>query len=49
MESIGVRPVKEAAVVVDEEEYVSQSILYKEFTSIATIDKAWTFNSPNGI
>ncbi|PWA86149.1 acylaminoacyl-peptidase-related protein [Artemisia annua] len=48
MESIGVRPGKEVAVGVDEEEYVSQSKLYKEFTSIATIDKAWTFNSPNG-
>ncbi|GKA42209.1 acylamino-acid-releasing enzyme-like protein isoform X1 [Tanacetum coccineum] len=48
MEAIGVRPVKEAADAFTDEEYVSQSKLYKEFTSIATIDKAWTFNSPNG-
>ncbi|GKC09949.1 hypothetical protein Tco_1001559, partial [Tanacetum coccineum] len=50
MDGVGVRPVKEVAVGIDaftEEEYVSQSKLYKEFTSIATIDKAWTFKSPN--
>ncbi|KVH88800.1 WD40/YVTN repeat-like-containing domain-containing protein, partial [Cynara cardunculus var. scolymus] len=43
-----VSPVKEVAVGPDdfiEEEYASQSKLYKEFTSISTIDKAWTFKS----
>ncbi|GJS84762.1 phosphoethanolamine N-methyltransferase [Tanacetum coccineum] len=48
MDGVGVRP--EVAVGVDaftEEEYVSQFKLYKEFISIAYIDKAWTFNSPN--
>ncbi|GKD18320.1 hypothetical protein Tco_1207478, partial [Tanacetum coccineum] len=48
IDGVGVRP--EVAVGVDaftEEEYVSQFKLYKEFISIAYIDKAWTFNSPN--
>lgn len=52
MDGIGVRPVKEAAVSLDaftEEEYVSQSKLYKEFANISTIDKAWTFKSSTGI
>ncbi|GJR32881.1 high mobility group B protein 6-like protein [Tanacetum coccineum] len=52
MDGVGVRPVKEVAVGIDaftKEEYVSQFKLYKEFISIAYIDKAWTFKSPNGI
>nr|GEY05122.1 DnaJ domain, zinc finger, CCHC-type, tetratricopeptide-like helical domain protein [Tanacetum cinerariifolium] len=52
MDGVGVRLVKEVAVGVDaftDEEYVSQFKLYKEFISIASIDKAWTFKSPNGI
>ncbi|GJX29388.1 hypothetical protein Tco_0237467 [Tanacetum coccineum] len=51
MDGVRVRLVKEVAVGVDafiEEEYVSYFKLYKEFISIASIDKAWTFNSPNG-
>lgn len=43
---------KEVAVGLDafvEEEYASQSKLYKEFTSISTIDKAWTFKSSSGL
>ncbi|KAK9064601.1 hypothetical protein SSX86_015983 [Deinandra increscens subsp. villosa] len=32
----------------EEEEYVSQSKLYKEFASMPTIDKAWTFKSSRG-
>ncbi|XP_065863188.1 acylamino-acid-releasing enzyme isoform X2 [Euphorbia lathyris] len=32
-----------------EEEYASQSKLLQEFTSISSIDKAWTFKSNNGI
>nr|GEZ02453.1 DnaJ homolog subfamily C member 2-like [Tanacetum cinerariifolium] len=50
MDGIGVRLVKEVAVSVDaftEEEYVSQFKLYKEFISIASIDKSQTFKSPN--
>ncbi|GKC57658.1 acylamino-acid-releasing enzyme [Tanacetum coccineum] len=51
MDGVRVRLVKEVAVGVDafiEEEYVSYFKLYKEFISIASIDKAWTFKSPNG-
>ncbi|GJZ96026.1 hypothetical protein Tco_0668360 [Tanacetum coccineum] len=50
MDGVVVRQVREVAVGVDaftEEEYVSQFKLYKEFISIASIDKAWTFKSPN--
>ena len=32
-----------------EETYASQSKLLKEFTSIASIDKAWTFKRDSGI
>ncbi|GJV87583.1 hypothetical protein Tco_1531521 [Tanacetum coccineum] len=52
MDGVGVRLVKKVAVGVDaftKEEYVFQFKLYKEFISIASIDKAWTFKSPNGI
>ncbi|CAI9285139.1 unnamed protein product [Lactuca saligna] len=51
MDAIGVSPKKEVAVGVDasiEEEYASLSKLYKEFTNMSTIDKAWTYKSPNG-
>ncbi|GKB61423.1 hypothetical protein Tco_0917609 [Tanacetum coccineum] len=51
MDGVRVRLVKEVTVGVDafiEEEYVSYFNLYKEFISIDSIDKAWTFKSPNG-
>ncbi|CAH1427163.1 unnamed protein product [Lactuca virosa] len=51
MDNIGVSPKKEVAVAVDasiEEEYASLSKLYKEFTNMSTIDKAWNYKSPNG-
>lgn len=32
-----------------EGEYASQSELLQEFTSISTIDKAWTFKPENGM
>lgn len=32
-----------------EEEYATQSKLLREFTTIANIDKAWTFPSGKGI
>lgn len=32
-----------------EEEYASQSKLLQEFTSISSIDKAWTFKSNSGM
>jgi len=32
-----------------EEEYSSQSSLLQDFTSIPTIDKAWTFTSDGGM
>lgn len=50
MDGSGVSPVKQVESGLDafiEEEYVSQSKLYKEFTTISTIDKAWTFKSSN--
>lgn len=43
---------KEVEVSVDafiEEEYASQSKLYKEFTDMSTFDKAWTYTSSNGL
>ncbi|KAJ9536989.1 hypothetical protein OSB04_029722 [Centaurea solstitialis] len=52
MDGSGVSPAKEVAVGLDaviEEEYASQSKLYKVFTSMSTIDKAWTFSSSNGL
>ncbi|XP_071696534.1 acylamino-acid-releasing enzyme-like isoform X2 [Rutidosis leptorrhynchoides] len=52
MDAVGVSPAKESTVGLDsfiEDEYVSQSKLYKEFTSLSTIDKAWTFKSSNGV
>ncbi|KAF5778995.1 putative acylaminoacyl-peptidase transcription factor WD40-like family [Helianthus annuus] len=51
MDGSGVSAVKEVAASVEvnmEEEYVSLSKLYKEFTSMSTIDKAWTFKSSSG-
>ncbi|KAL8265639.1 hypothetical protein R6Q59_002983 [Mikania micrantha] len=52
MDGVGVRAVKEVTSNLigeeEEEEYVSQSKLYKEFTSMSTIDKAWTFKSSSG-
>ncbi|KAL4590504.1 hypothetical protein LXL04_003435 [Taraxacum kok-saghyz] len=43
---VGVTPVNKDAFI--EEEYVSQSKLYKDFTNMSTIDKAWIYNSSNG-
>ncbi|KAK8684694.1 hypothetical protein V6N13_040710 [Hibiscus sabdariffa] len=51
MDSSEVSPVKEFPVGLDEdaeEEYVSQSRLLQEFTSISSIDKAWIFKSESG-
>ncbi|KAI7747553.1 hypothetical protein M8C21_015238 [Ambrosia artemisiifolia] len=51
MDGSGVSAVKEVAPNLDanmEEEYVSQSKLYKEFASMSTIEKAWTFKSSSG-
>ncbi|KAK4586245.1 hypothetical protein RGQ29_023433 [Quercus rubra] len=45
-------PIKEMPLGLDtttEEEYASQSKLLQEFTSIPSIDKAWTFKSDDGI
>nr|POE82514.1 acylamino-acid-releasing enzyme [Quercus suber] len=45
-------PIKEMPLGLDtttEEEYASQSNLLQEFTSIPSIDKAWTFKSDDGI
>ncbi|XP_050219092.1 acylamino-acid-releasing enzyme-like [Mercurialis annua] len=47
-----VLPAKELAVEMDassEEEYATQSKLLREFTSISSIDKAWTFKSNRGM
>lgn len=52
MDGSEVGEVKEVAVNLDaftEGEYASQSKIYKEFASLSTIDKAWTFKSSNGI
>lgn len=52
MDASGVSAVKEVAANLDaltEDEYVSQSKLYKEFVSMSTFDKAWTFKSSTGI
>ncbi|XP_022760213.1 acylamino-acid-releasing enzyme isoform X2 [Durio zibethinus] len=52
MDSTKAGPVNELPVGLDEaseEEYASQSKLLQEFTSISSIDKAWTFKSDNGI
>lgn len=51
MDSPGVSPVMEVAGSLDaftEEEYDSQSKLYKQFTNISIIEKAWTLKSSNG-
>ncbi|KAL3828737.1 hypothetical protein ACJIZ3_017539 [Penstemon smallii] len=48
MNSIGASPTKEMPTSLDaatQEEYASVSKLLQEFTSIPTIDKAWTFKS----
>ncbi|XVF66569.1 hypothetical protein PTKIN_Ptkin10aG0047700 [Pterospermum kingtungense] len=52
MDSSKAGPVKELPVGLDEateEEYASQSKLLQEFTSISSIDKAWTFKSDSGV
>ncbi|XP_023761603.1 acylamino-acid-releasing enzyme isoform X1 [Lactuca sativa] len=52
MDGSEVGEVKEVAVNLDaftEGEYASQSKIYKEFASLSTIDKAWTFKSSNGL
>nr|XP_043633501.1 acylamino-acid-releasing enzyme isoform X2 [Erigeron canadensis] len=51
MDGCNVFPEKEVGAGLDafvEEQYASLSKLYKEFTSMSTIDKAWTFKSSNG-
>ncbi|XP_076949770.1 acylamino-acid-releasing enzyme-like [Bidens hawaiensis] len=51
MDASGVSGVKEVAANLDaftEDEYVSQSKLYKEIVSMSTVDKAWTFRSSTG-
>ncbi|KAK1439527.1 hypothetical protein QVD17_05347 [Tagetes erecta] len=51
MDRLGVSAVTEVAANLDdftEEEFVSQSKVYKEFTNMSTIDKAWTFKSLSG-
>lgn len=52
MDASGAGSLKEAPLGVDmamEEEYVSQSKLLLDFTTICTIDRTWTFKSENGI
>ncbi|KAK4586247.1 hypothetical protein RGQ29_023434 [Quercus rubra] len=52
MEDSKAVPIKEMPLGLDtttEEEYASQSKLLQEFTSIPSIDKAWTFKSDDGI
>ena len=52
MASCGSSSTKEVPQGIDpamEETYVSQSKLLKEFTSIASIDKAWIFKPDSGI
>uniref|UniRef100_M1B1L6 Acylamino-acid-releasing enzyme n=1 Tax=Solanum tuberosum TaxID=4113 RepID=M1B1L6_SOLTU len=51
MDSVGASSPKEFPLGLDaslEEEYSSQSSLLQDFTSIPTIDKAWTFTSDGG-
>ncbi|KAL3507757.1 hypothetical protein ACH5RR_033139 [Cinchona calisaya] len=51
MDSSGLSSFPQIPVGLDkvcEQEYTSQSKLHQEFAEIATIDKAWTFTSPNG-
>ncbi|KAI3695684.1 hypothetical protein L1987_78683 [Smallanthus sonchifolius] len=51
MDGAGVGALKEVAANLDaftEEEYVSQSKVYKNFTSMSTVDKAWIFKSSSG-
>ena len=52
MEDSKAVPIKEMPLGLDtttEEEYASQSKLLQEFTSIPSIDKAWTFKSDDGM
>lgn len=52
MDRLQVSAVTEVAANLDafvEEEFVSQSKVYKEFTNMSTIDKAWTFKSSSGV
>ncbi|XWS39245.1 hypothetical protein CRYUN_Cryun18bG0034200 [Craigia yunnanensis] len=52
MDSSKAGPVKELPVGLDEateEEYAFQSKLLQDFTSISSIDKAWSFKSDSGI
>lgn len=52
MDNSGAGSPKEAPLGVDmemEEEYVSQSKLLEDLTSICNIDRTWTFKSENGI
>ena len=51
MDSSKAGTVKELPVGLDEateEEYASQSKLLQDFTSISSIDKAWSFKSDSG-
>lgn len=52
MNSVGASSPKKVPLGLDasfEEEYSSQSSLLQDFTSIPTIDKAWTFTSDGGM
>lgn len=52
MTNVGASSPKEFPLGLDasfEEEYTAQSSLLQDFTSIPTIDKAWTFTSDGGM